>query len=173
MHAAYRARLGDAARRMHCVPSNVERPAMTLRRRAVVLHAGLLLCTGAFATCARACEFCASTLKIIHPWTRATAPGERMAKLCMSFDEVTEPDRLIGVRTPMAGRVELAGTKSRRVDLAIPAGRTTVLTEAGVHLRLLDLTQPLEVGRAYPLTLEFARGGEVIAGFEVDYEHDA
>lgn len=119
---------------------------------------------------ARACEYQAATLRILHPWTRATAPGQTDAIVAMTFDEVLHDDRLIGVSTPVAARAVLDGHDGpTEVDLAIPAGQITTLAEHGVTLRLLDLRHPLEIGRSYPLRLLFAAGGPVLATLNVDY----
>lgn len=119
-----------------------------LRRRALI-PAGLALCALAFAPRARACEYFAPTLRVYHPWTRATGPEATHAVVCMTFDEVTDADRLVAVETPVAARAELGGIDERPViDLPIPAGRETVLTEAGTHVRLVGLRHPLEVARA-------------------------
>lgn len=142
-------------------------------RRRTLLHAALALGSGLpailIAPSARACEFFASSLRITHPWTRATPIGERTAKICMRFDEVTRSDRLIGVETPVAAGADMGDTAGA-VEIPIPEGQTTELTEAGIHVRLTGLKHPLELGRTYPLTLRFAHGGEVAASFDVDYE---
>jgi copper(I)-binding protein len=139
--------------------------------RRAVLQAGLALCAGVLAPPARACEFWASTLHIIHPWTRATGPDEDFAVISMIFDEVTQTDRLIGVETPVAAGAEMGGIGARPgVDFLIPQGRESALSVAGTHLRLVRLKHPLEVGRQYPLQLLFEHGGVVPASFEVDYE---
>ena len=44
---------------------------------------------------------------------------------------------------------------SPRVDFAIPQGQESALSETGTFLRLVGLIQPLETGRAYPLTAKF------------------
>ena len=125
-------------------------------------------CWPLWSGAARACEYFAPNLRIVHPWTRASLPGETSALLFMKFDEVTERDRLIGVETPVAERVELAGTTGP-VDLDIAAGHETVLSEEGPHLRLLELRHPLEIARSYPLRLRFEKGGLVLATLNVDY----
>lgn len=140
----------------------------SLLRRRTLLHAGFAGGLSlALPRAARACEFFTTTLRVTHPWTRATAAGERTAVVCMVFDQVSAPDRLIGIQTPVATRAELAG---RAVNLAIRPGRTTTLGETGAVLRLVGLTQPLEIGRTYPLQLRFERGGVVNADLSVDYE---
>lgn len=121
---------------------------------------------------ARACEYFSPTLRITHPWTRATPMGAPFAVLAMRFDEVTQDDRLLAVETPVAELVVyVAGSAVQAVDLPldIPAGRETVLVDTGPHLRLLRLTQALEVARSYPLRLVFEKGGTVKALLNVDY----
>lgn len=119
---------------------------------------------------ARACEFMTSTLRVSHPWTRATAHDATSAVLGMKFDEVTEADRLILVESPVATGAEMAGElASPNVDFFIPEGRETQLHEASTYVRLVGLRFPLEVGRSYPLRLGFEKGGVYNAVLSVDY----
>ena len=119
---------------------------------------------------AHSCEFHTGSLRVTHPWTRATTGDATVAVLCMRIDEVTEDDRLIGARMPLATAAEMGGpAEGRPVDVPITAGSQLELHEAGVHLRLTGLTQTLQVGREYPLTLEFERSGLVLARLSVDY----
>jgi copper(I)-binding protein len=135
-----------------------------------VLHAGLALCASLVAPSVRACEFFSTTLRIFHPWTRATPMDAKTAAVCMKFDEVTKADRLIGVITPVAAGAELvAGGVGGRVDFLIPEGRETLLSEDGTYIRLLGLEQPLLIGRSYPLKLVFEKGGIVDTQLNVDY----
>jgi copper(I)-binding protein len=88
----------------------------------------------------------------------------------MKFDDVSQDDRLIGVQTPVASGAEIAGPGAEPgVNLLIPNGRETLLSETGLHLRLTGLQLPLEVGRSYPLKLTFERGGVVNATLNIDY----
>jgi len=122
---------------------------------------------------ARACEVQAEHFRLIHPWTRATAPEERTAVLCMNFENVTRDDALIGVETPVASGAEASGLSdgaaTDHLELPIPAGRTTVFSDDGPHIRLTGLNFPLQVGRAYPLTLHFRESGVVLAQLSVDF----
>ncbi len=120
---------------------------------------------------AHACEFFSTHLRIYGPWARATAQGATSAVLCMTFDEVSQSDRLIGVDTPVASGAELGGAQaSRTLDLLIPQGRDTELTEAGTFIRLTGLRFALEVAKEYPLTLTFEKSGVVLADFDVKYD---
>ena len=118
----------------------------------------------------RACEFFASTLRVTHPWTRATPDDATSAIVCMRFDEVMQDERLVGIDTPVATGAELLrGDTPGAIDLPIPRGRETLLSERGTRLRLTGLTMPLEVGRSYPLRLHFESAGLLRAVLTIDY----
>ena len=139
------------------------------RRR--LLQTGLAVGVALLAPSARACEFFTTTLRVTHPWARATMAGRgRGAIVSMVFDEVSASDRLIGVSTPVAEAAELGGQGgTRALNFAIPQGRTSALSEAGVYLRLVGLRHSLELARAYPLTLVFEKGGTIEADLSIDY----
>lgn len=141
---------------------------MTTRR-----HLLIALGAAALARPAQACEFFSSHLRIWHPWTRATRVDADTAKLCMRFDEVMRTDRLIGVETPVAAGVRLAGpgapAAAESLSLLIQEGQVLTLSEDGLHLELLDLQQPLQIGRSYPLRLVFESAEPVNAMLNVDY----
>jgi copper(I)-binding protein len=119
---------------------------------------------------AKACEFNSSTLRIIHPWTRATGADATTAVVSMKFDDVLQADRLVRVESPVAAGARIAGALAAEgVDFFIPAGRETLLDEQGSFVLLTGLRWPLEVGRSYPLTLGFEKGGVVNAQLSVDY----
>jgi copper(I)-binding protein len=144
-------------------------PASLHRRRLLACLLGLGVAP--LARVARACEIEARNLRVTHPWTRATSPGDAWAVVGMKIDAVTLPDRLIGVESPVAAGAVLAGPNQAdtAVDLPIPAGEETLLAEDRLHVRLVGLRAPLEFGRTYPLTLRFARGDVVVTQLTVDY----
>ena len=146
-------------------------PIAALPRRHLLLAAGGA-CLG-LGRPAQACEFFSSHLRIWHPWTRATRVDADTARLCMRFDEVMRTDRLIGVETPVAAGVRLAGpgapAAGEGLSLLIREGEQLTLAEDGLHLELLDLQQPLQIGRSYPLRLFFESAEPVNAMLNVDY----
>jgi periplasmic copper chaperone A len=117
---------------------------------------------------AKACEFVIDTLRVTHPWTRASEPGATFALLGMRIDEVTRADRLIEVSTPVATGAELADAPGRPLDLEIPPGSNLDFSETGIQLRLTGLKTPLFTGRDYPLSIAFAHGGVIEARLIVD-----
>lgn len=145
--------------------------------RRAALHAGLALCASSVVPAARACEFFSPRLRVYHPWTRVTPESAPFANVFMRVDQVTGPDRLIGVETMVATRAQLIGMGTDKdkdkdqsgVDLSFQPGSELVMSEAGIHLRLLGLTQPLLIGRTYPMRLVFEQGGPLDAQLSVDY----
>ncbi len=118
---------------------------------------------------AGACEAFASTLRVIHPWTRATRQGVTSTSVFMVIDEVQQDDRLVGVTMAIAGGAELVGDGvGPAVDLFIPKGSEIVFADPGTHLRLLGLDRQLLLGRSFPLQLRFEKGGLVYTTLNVD-----
>lgn len=141
-----------------------------LIRRRGVMRASLAMGSVLLMRPALACEYFGTTLRVTHPWTRATADDADTAVLCMRFDEVNQTDRLIGVETPVATGAAMGGVQAGpAVDLLIPAGQETLLSETGTFVRLTGLKFPLEVARTYPLQLVFEKGGVIEATLNVDY----
>jgi copper(I)-binding protein len=139
-------------------------------KRRHVLHAARGIGAVLLVPRARACETIADHLRVVHPWTRATPPGATEAVLCMTIDEVTAPDRLIGVETPVAEAAAMGGVGAGpTVDFPVEPGGLFVLDEGGTFVRLTGLRHPLAVGRKYPLKLTFERSGVVLAELSVDF----
>lgn len=115
-------------------------------------------------------------IQVRHPWSRATAPG---AKVAVGYMEIrntgAQPDRLIAASTPVAKRVEMHVTqregeimRMRQVkDFEIPARERITLRPGGSHLMLVDITRPLKKGERFPVTLRFERAGELQIEVEV------
>lgn len=138
--------------------------------RRLVLRSGIAAGASLFLPAARACEFFTTNLRIVTPWTRATMVGTASAVVGMTFDDVAQDDRLIGVETPVAESAVMVGPGvGPQVNFAIPQGKETVLGETGVVLKLVGLKFPMGIGRIYPITLVFEKGGNVTADLHVLY----
>lgn len=147
----------------------MNRPSLPRRHLLLATAAGL----AGLSRPVQACDFYSSRMRIWHPWTRATRVDADSAKVFMRFDEIQKTDRLVGVETPLAGGARLAGPgapeDAKELDLQIKEGQELTLTENGLHIELLDLQQPLQIGRSYPLRLVFASGDSVNAQLNVDF----
>jgi copper(I)-binding protein len=115
-------------------------------------------------------------LHVRHPWTRATAAGERLGVAYLEIrNSGRAPDRLISASTPAGERVELHGSRSRGDTvkmrevkaIEVPARRRLILRPGGSQLVIVGLKKPLVKGDRVPLTLYFERAGEMRVELEV------
>jgi len=112
----------------------------------------------------------AADVAVEQPWARAT-PGRAPngAAYFTLANTGKDADRLISASTPAAARAELhthvhSGTvmEMRPVEaIEVKPGERVTLQPGGLHVMLMGLKAPLKEGERMPLTLRFARGGEV------------
>ena len=133
------------------------------------------LAVSSTAPCAH--EYRTDSLRIIHPFARATPPGARTGAVFFTCTNAgNETDRLLRASTPIAAGVVLhqmtfdhGVMKMRAVpSVEVRQGGRLELKPNGYHLMLLDLKQPLKVGEKFPLTLRFERGGAILLSVVVE-----
>jgi|SaaInlV_150m_DNA_6_1039752.scaffolds.fasta_scaffold11121_2 hypothetical protein len=109
-------------------------------------------------------------LTVSHPWSRATAPSQKVGAVFMKISTNTETeDRLVGAESPGAETVQIHGhtmvndvMRMRPVDgVDIPAKGEAVLAPGGFHIMLIGLKAPLYEETVIPLTLVFEKAGKV------------
>lgn len=143
---------------------------MTTRRTLLAAAATLV------ALPARARDYTAGDLAIMHPWTRAAGARANGAAFMRLRNTGAQPDRLISASTPAARVVELHtmirdGDVMRMrpvTDIAVAPGQTVELRPGGFHVMLIGLTGPMAQGGRVPLTLRFERAGEVQVELSVE-----
>lgn len=123
-------------------------------------------------------EYKVGTLTIHHPWTKATAPGAKVAGGYVEFVNAgTEADRLLGGSFAEAERFEIhemtmEGDVMKMAEVAgglpIPAGETVALKPGGYHIMLMGLKRALTEGEKIAGTLQFERAGTVQVEFKVE-----
>jgi periplasmic copper chaperone A len=99
-------------------------------------------------------------VSVSEPWIRATVPAAKVAGAFMQLKSA-KPVKLVEVKSPVAGRVELhqmamegQTMRMRAVEsIALPAGQTVNLASGGYHVMLFDLQRQLKEGEQVPLTL--------------------
>lgn len=114
-------------------------------------------------------------LRITNPWTRAAGQGMQGGGYLTIRNTGATPDRLVSATSPAAGRLELHihirdGDVMRMrpvTDIPVPANGEVMLQPGGLHLMLIGLTQPMDIGQSVPVTLRFERAGEVTVQFVV------
>ncbi len=107
-------------------------------------------------------------IQVTDAFARAAAAGG-VGGLFLTIVNTGPSDRLTGVSSPVAGKVELHESiddkgvmKMRSVaGLDIPAGATVKLAPGGYHIMLIGVKQPLTAGGHVPVTLTFEKAGKL------------
>lgn len=135
-----------------------------------------LLATFCLAACAPEPK-ASHSLVISDAWTRPTAAGMPMGVAYFTITNGTSSDDvLIAASTPAAARVEMHETSIEDgmarmrplTGIRVPAGGHVAVAPGGIHLMLVDLSQPLEAGSRVPLVLEFRTAGKKAVELSVE-----
>ena len=110
-----------------------------------------------------------------HAWSRAAMAGHEGAVYLTITDTGTQ-DTLTGITTPVATKADLHETindhgvmKMRPVaTLTVEPGKPVTLAPGGYHIMLMGLKQALKQGDSFPVTLSFAKAGQVTATATVE-----
>lgn len=126
---------------------------------------------------ALACEVArVGDIEVEHAWSRATIGADRPGVVYLSIRNTgATDDALIGVATPIAGMPMLHETvvsdgiasMPHAMSVPVPAGQTVALAPGGFHGMLMGLTQALDKGDTFPLTLTFQTAGDVTVTVDV------
>jgi hypothetical protein len=84
-------------------------------------------------------------------------------------------DTLLGARSPVAQTIEIHMTsdeagmmRMRKIDsVALTPEQPILLEPGGTHFMLLGLTAPLAPDVQFPITLSFAKAGDITASVKV------
>ena len=109
-------------------------------------------------------------IRVDHVWSRAAMAGHEGA-VYLTITDTGTPDTLTGITTPVAAKADLHETindhgvmKMRPVaSLTIEPGKPVTLAPGGYHIMLMGLKQALNQGDSFPVTLNFAKAGQVTA----------
>ncbi|MBK8174756.1 MAG: copper chaperone PCu(A)C [Rhodospirillales bacterium] len=119
-----------------------------------------LLSTGAFA----------ADITVEDAFARASAGMVQTGAAFMTLkNSGSVDDKLIAAHSPVATQVELhTHIKDGEVmrmrpvpSIDVPAGGSATLQPGGLHIMLIGLKAPLKQGEQFPLTLSFAKAGEM------------
>jgi periplasmic copper chaperone A len=140
-----------------------------------ILFAGLLAIS---AGAANAQDYKLGALEIETPWAPAVPKGSRVAAGYLTIKNTgSEPDRLVGVSSPIAGKIEIhqmsmdKGIMSMRPlpsGLEIKPGTTVEFKPSSLHLMIMGLKQPIEKGKPFKASLNFEKAGPVDVEFMVE-----
>ena len=133
----------------------------------------IMLATGAFA----------DGIMAKDPYARAASPAAKAGAAFMMIENHTDTDdRLIGVRSDAAKRVELhthidkgeGVMQMTQIEggIAIPSGGAHMMQRGGDHVMLMGLNGPLVQGETVEITLIFEKAGDVVIEIPVDNERN-
>jgi copper(I)-binding protein len=133
----------------------------------------------------------AAAVEVTGAWSRNSPMMSEAGAAYMTITSAVD-DRLVGasVDPSVAGTVEIHETVMAEGEMAegemgdmggemtmrpvdgidLPAGEAVALEPGGLHIMLLDLPAPLEIGQTYELTLTFEQAGEQTVTVEVREE---
>ncbi|MDZ7592920.1 MAG: copper chaperone PCu(A)C [Rubrivivax sp.] len=142
---------------------------MNTRRHTLLAFAALML---ALSTAPPA--IAQTTPKVEGAWARPTVAGQAGGGGFLKITSATA-DRLVSASAPISKTVELHtmqmdGDVMRMREIPaieIPAGQTVELKPGGLHVMFIGLTQTLNNGASFPLTLRFEKAGEVKVDVQV------
>lgn len=132
-----------------------------------VIIAALLGCV--FTVAAIAAE--PAKIEVGAAWARASGGRTQSAAAYVTVtNRSADADRLVAVASPVAKSAMIhqdemgAGNvmRMKKVDfIDIAAGQTVTFAPGSYHVMLMDLERPLAAGQHFPLTLRFAKAGEI------------
>lgn len=138
----------------------------------------LVAALAAVATFASAHDYAKGLLKVEHPWSRATPHGAQVAGgYLMIENKGANADRLVSIRSEVAGRVEIhemtvrSGVMRMRPltrGLEIKPGATAKFEPGGFHVMFMNLKRPLKQGEKFRGTLVFEKAGALEVEFNVE-----
>ncbi len=136
------------------------------------------LCTALATSPALAHDYTVGSLKIDHPWARATPKGASVGGGYMKItNNGTAPDRLLGGSADISQGFEVhemtmdgGVMKMRPVagGIEIKPGQTVTLDPGGYHVMFTELKEQLKQGSRFKSTLDFAKAGKVDVDFVVE-----
>jgi len=135
----------------------------------IAVAAALLIAPG--LTHAAGMETRLGDLVITGAWTRATVRKSPIGTAYVTIENKgTADDRLIAVRSPISETAQIHTTlmdhgimilRQLINGIEIPAGASVTLKPGGEHLMFIGLRHPIRRGETVPVTLVFAKAGEI------------
>jgi copper(I)-binding protein len=110
-----------------------------------------------------------SPIHVADAKARPTAPGGTGVVYMTVMNHGAADDDLTGLSTPIADKAEMHRSMDTNgvshmepvADLPLKAYGAVDFGPGGLHVMLMGLKQPLKIGDSFPLTLTFAKAGQV------------
>jgi len=128
--------------------------------------AALITCLSVFASATSD----HSSVHIMKPWARASAPGAPSAGFMMVKNSGSEEDVLLSVSGDFGKKLEVHQSKMvdgimkmahQKDGVVIPAGGMVEFKPGSYHLMFMGLEKPFVKGETYTVVLEFKHAGSM------------
>ncbi|MFC6445435.1 copper chaperone PCu(A)C [Shinella zoogloeoides] len=124
-------------------------------------------------------DFTLGDLKIHHPASRATLPGQPVGGGFMTITNTgAAADRLVSIAAPdvsddvqiheMAMENDVMKMRQLADGVELPAGATVELKSGGLHVMFMKIKHPLKEGDKFKATLTFEKAGKIDVDFKVE-----
>jgi copper(I)-binding protein len=116
-----------------------------------------------------ACQANQASIVIEDIWARPGLTDGNSAVFFKIINSSMEADQLLNARSNVASAVELHKTTmidgvmkmEPQTSVSVPAGEPTIFKPGDLHVMLIGLTDPLNAGDEFQLTLNFKIAGEI------------
>lgn len=126
----------------------------------------------------------ADGIMVQDPYARVSTPMAKSGAAFMTImNQSGQDDHLLSVSSQIASRTELHTHKDNgegvmqmlhvEEGFALPNGGMLQLARGGNHVMFMGLTERLEHGKVFSLTLSFEKAGDVVVEVPVDLERKA
>lgn len=124
-------------------------------------------------------EFKVGDIEIVHPWSRATPQGAKVAAGYLTIrNSGSTADRLVSVTGEIADKAEVHEMKVNesgvmkmsplKDGLEIPAGGEVELKPGSYHIMFMQIKEPVKQDKPFSGTLTFEKAGAVSVEYSVE-----
>ncbi len=109
-----------------------------------------------------------NAIQVCRPWAWTSLKGARTGAAYVTIvNRGSDGDRLVSVKSPAARRSQIhlhamaANVMRHRIMelIDVPSGQSVTFAPGGLHVMLIDLAAPLEIGARFSLILNFESSG--------------
>jgi len=123
-------------------------------------------------------EYQQGAITVAHPWSRPTPPKASMGVVYMTIkNSGASADTLLSVKCDCAKSAEMHRTETdssgkssmrQQAQVEIAAQGVAEFAPGGLHVMLIGLKSAREEGSRFPITLEFAKAGQLTVDVKVE-----
>ncbi|PQJ61635.1 copper chaperone PCu(A)C [Photobacterium angustum] len=142
-----------------------------------LINTTLFVISALFASATIAANNKQAEIEVNSAWSKVVPESSSVAAAFLIIDNHSaKDDQLIAASSPIAGKTELhthlhqdGMMKMRQVEsIDVKAGGITQLKPGSFHIMFFNLKQTPELGKSFPLTLQFKHAGKMTVKVNVE-----